>query len=113
MGPIPVYDAHSFAAAGLTTLLTNMPTVADLGYVGVEGIEFVPFKRLPGDDLNASQAEFNTALRKICAAVEHVIAHPKTWRMLSEEGGRCRAPIQKYQSILIAVIGLYFFAVCE
>jgi hypothetical protein len=33
--------------------------------------------------------------------------------MLSEEGGRYRAPIEKYQSMLKAVIGLYFFAASE
>lgn len=104
VGPIPVpgarHDAHAFAASGLTAVLTDMPAAADLGYVGVEGIEIVPFKRLPGGDLNTSQAEFNTALSKIRSAVEHAIAHLKTWRMLSEEGGRYRVPIQKYHSML-------------
>jgi hypothetical protein len=117
VGPIPVHgarhDAHAFAASGLTAALTDMPTAADLGYLGVEGIEIVPFKRPPGGDLDTSQTEFNTALSKIRAAVEHAIAHLKTWRMLSEEGGRYRAPIQKYQSMLKTVIGLYFFAACE
>ena len=84
-----------------------------MGYVGVEGIEIVPIKRLPGGKLTTTQAEFNTALSKIRATVEHAIAHLKTWRMLSEEGGRYRAPIEKYQSMLKAVIGLYFFAACE
>jgi hypothetical protein len=117
VGPIPVHgarhDAHAFAASGLAAALADMPTAADLGYVGVKGIEIVPFKRLSGGDLTTSQAEFNIALSKIRAAVEHAIAHLKTWRMLSEEGGRYRAPIQKYQSMLKAVIGLFFFAACE
>jgi len=51
--------------------------------------------------------------RKIRAAVEHAIAHLKTWRMLSEEGGRYRAPLEKYPSMLKAVIGLFFFAAYE
>ncbi len=117
VGPIPVpgarHDAHAFAASDLTTLLTDLSAVADLGYVGVEGIELVPFKRPPGGDLTTSQAEFNTTLSKIRAAVERAIAHLKTWRMLSEEGGRYRAPIEKYQSMLKAVIGLFFFAAYE
>lgn len=86
------HDAHAFAASDLRTLLADLPTVADLGYVGVEGIELVPSKQPPGGDLTTSQAEFNTALSKIRAAVERAIAHLKTWRMLSEEGGRYRAP---------------------
>jgi DDE superfamily endonuclease/Helix-turn-helix of DDE superfamily endonuclease len=117
VGPAPIHgarhDAHAFATSGLRSLLTDLSAVADLGYVGVQGIELVPVKRLPGIDLTTAQAEFNTALSKIRAAVEHAIAHLKTWRILSEEGGRYRAPIEKYQSMLEAVIGLYFFAVYE
>ena len=67
-----------------------------------------PVQTTPQSDLTTSQADFNTALSKIRAAVEHAIAHLKTWRMISEEGGRYRTPIQKYQSMLKAVIGLYF-----
>jgi hypothetical protein len=114
VGPIPVHgarhDAHAFVASELKVLLVEISAVADLGYVGVEGIEIVPFKRPPGGELATTQAAFNTALSKIRAAVEHAIAHLKTWRMLSEEGGRYRAPIEKYQSMLKAIIGLFFFA---
>jgi hypothetical protein len=107
------HDAYAFAASGLTEVLTDYPTVADLGYVGVEGVDTVPFKRFPGIDLTTDQVEFNTSLSKIRAAVEHAIAHLKTWRMLSEEGGRYRAPLEKYPSMLKAVIGLFFFAAYE
>ena len=117
VGLIPVHgarhDAHAFAASGLAALLAGISAAADLGYVGVQGIEIVPIKRGPGGDLTTSQAEFNTAFPKIRAAVEHAISHLKTWRMLSEEGGRYRAPIEKYQSMLKAVIGLYSFAASE
>jgi len=117
VGPVPVHgarhDAYAFTASGLAEVLTENPTAADLGYVGVEGIDTVPYKRFPGIDLTTSQVEFNTALSKIRAAVEHAIAHLKTWRMLSEEGGRYRAPLEKYPSMLKAVIGLFFFAAYE
>ena len=72
------HDAYAFAASGLAEVLTDYPTVADLGYVGVEGIDTVPYKRFPGIDLNTGQVEFNTSLSKIRAAVEHAIAHLKT-----------------------------------
>jgi hypothetical protein len=101
------------AASGLADLLADCPTVADLGYVGVEGIDTVPFKRLPGSGLSPSQVEFNTAVSTMRAAVEHAIAHLKIWRMLSEEGGRYRVPIGKYQSVVKAVVGLFFFAAYE
>jgi len=117
VGPIPVHgarhDAHAYAASGLADVLADHPTLADLGYVGVEGIDTVPYKRFPGTDLNTGQIEFNTSLSKARAAVEHAIAHLKAWRMLSEEGGRYRAPLEKYPSMIKAVIGLYFFATYE
>jgi hypothetical protein len=117
VGPIPVHgarhDAYAFAASGLAAILTEHPSAADLGYVGVEGIDTVPFKRPPGGELHPDQLTFNTALSKIRAAVEHAIAHLKTWRMLSEEGGRYRAPLDKYSSMLKAVIGLFFFSAYE
>jgi hypothetical protein len=33
--------------------------------------------------------------------------------MLSEEGGRYRAPIGKYNSVIKAVVGLFFFTAYE
>ena len=117
VGPVPVHgarhDAHAFAASGLAEVLTDHPTVADLGYVGVDGIDIVPYKRSPRVDLNDSQIEFNTSLSKIRSAVEQAIAHLKTWRMLSEEGGRYRAPLEKYPSMIKAVVGLFFLATYE
>jgi hypothetical protein len=108
VGPVPVHgacrDAYAFAASGLAEVLTDFPTVADLGYVGIEGIETVPYKRFPGIDLNTGQVEFDTSPSKTRAAVEHAIAHLKTWRILSEEGGRYRAPMKKYPSMIKAVI---------
>lgn len=117
VGPSPVHgarhDAHAFAASGLAGLLADFVSVADLGYVGVDGIDTVPFKKPQSGELYPSQLEFNTALSATRAAVEHAIAHLKTWRMLSEEGGRYRAPLDKYPSMLKAVIGLFFFAAYE
>ena len=117
IGPVPVpgarHDAHAFAASGLKDLLTGADTAADLGYTGVDGIGLVPFRTPPGGQLDDSQAAFNAALSKIRSAVEHAIARLKTWRILSEEGGRYRPPIGKYASMLRAVIGLFFFTAYE
>jgi hypothetical protein len=114
IGPLPVpgarHDAHAYAASGLKDLLASLPTAADLGYTGVDGIEIVPYRTPPGGKLDESQAAFNTALSKIRAAVEHAIAHLKTWRMLSEEGGRFRPPLCKFESALKAITGLFFFS---
>lgn len=107
------HDAHAYAASGLSQALAGIHTVADLGYLGVEGIDLTPIRKPQGAELHATQAEFNTQLSKMRAAVEHAIAHLKTWRMLSEEGGRYRPPIKKYAGMLKAVTGLFFFSTYE
>ena len=118
IGPVPVHgarhDAYAFEASGLKSALENSigpdGTAADLGYIGVDGIAIAPFKRASGTELKDWQREFNANFSKIRSAVEHAVAKAKCWRMLSEEGGRYRCPIDKYESMLAAVTGLYFFA---
>jgi hypothetical protein len=107
------HDAHAFAASGMAQALTGIHTVADLGYIGVDGIDLAPIRKPQGEELHETHAAFNTQLSTIRAAVEHAIAHLKTWRMLSEEGGRYRPPIGKYASMLKAVTGLFFFSTYE
>ena len=116
--PVPVHaarhDAHAFEVSGLKEILEKSTTTgnsgADLGYIGVDGIGIVPFKRPGGAELLDWQREFNAIFSKIRAAVEHAVAKVKTWRMLSREGGRYRCPIGKFESMLAAVTGLFFFA---
>jgi hypothetical protein len=118
IGPVPVpgarHDAYAFEASGLKEILEKSMaagnTGADLGYIGVDGIGIVPFKRLSGTELPDWQREFNTVFSRIRAAVEHAVAKVKTWRMLSREGGRYRCPIDKFESMLAAVTGLFFFS---
>ena len=117
VGATPVHgarhDAHAYTASGLADALAAIHTLADLGYIGVDDIDLVPIKKPAGAELHHTDAKFNTQLSKIRAAVEHAIAHLKTWRMLSEEGGRYRPPIHKYASTLQAIIGLFFFSTYE
>ena len=70
----------------------------------------MPFRTPPGGQLHQSQSAFNKQLSAIRAAVERAVAHVKTWRMLSEEGGRFRPPLAKYENTLRAIIGLFFFS---
>jgi len=113
IGPFTVHgarhDAHAFEASGLKELLEDIPAAGDLGYVGVDGVSIVPVKRAAGCDLRDCDAEFNTAFSRMRAAIERAIAHFKTWRMVSGEGGRYRAPINKFEDTLQAIIGLMFF----
>ncbi|MGH8919137.1 MAG: transposase family protein [Actinomycetes bacterium] len=114
VGPVPVHgarhDAHAYAAPGLKDLIAGHDTVADLGCTGADGITIVPFRTPPGGQLHDTQKAFNRDLSAIRAATERASAHLKTWRMLSEEGGRYRPPIGKYAEMLSAVIGLFFFS---
>jgi hypothetical protein len=118
IGPVPLHgarhDAHAFGASGLKEILEKSldpdNAGADLGYIGVDGIGIVPFKKLSGEELKDWQRQFNASFSKIRAAVEHAVAKVKTWRMLSREGGRYRCPIDKFESMLAAVTGLFFFA---
>jgi hypothetical protein len=114
VGPVPVrgarHDAHAFEASGLKDLIAGMDAAADLGYIGVDGIVIVPFRTPPGGKLDDSKTAFNTGLSAIRAGVERAVAHLKTWRMLSEEGGRFRPPVAKFESTLTAIIGLFFFS---
>lgn len=113
VGPFAVHgarhDAYAFEASGLKGILVDIPAAGDLGYVGVDGIEMIPIKRTKGCDLRACDAEFNVAFSKVRAAVERAIAHFKSWRMISEEGGRYRAPLHKFEETLQSIIGLTFF----
>lgn len=106
--PIPGarHDAYAYAASGLKELMDGIHQLADLGYVGVEGIDLVPIKRKPGQDLHEKAKAANDVLSGIRAAVERAVAHVKTWRMLSEEGGRFRPPIEKFPEMLAAAWGL-------
>lgn len=110
IGPMPIpgarHDAHAYAASGLKTLMNGIHQLADLGYVGVEGIDLVPYKRRPSSDLHENHKRDNKLLSGVRAVVERAVAHVKSWRILSEEGGRYRAPLEKFPEVLAAVTGL-------
>ena len=118
IGPVPAHgarhDAYAFEASGLKAALENSigpdGTAADLGYIGVDGIAIAPFKRVGGTELEDGNANSTRILARSAPLSKHAVAKVKCWRMLSEEGGRYRCPIDKYESMLAAVTGLYFFA---
>jgi len=104
--PVPGarHDAHAWPASGLATILHGMHVLADLGYLGT-GV--LTGTRTPArGELSPDRAETNKALSGIRAVVEHAISHLKNWKIL---GGRCRAPLHKYESIVRAVTALHFY----
>lgn len=104
--PIPGarHDAHAFTASGLVDTLTGIDVLADLGYLGCGMLTGT--RKPPDGELSSDRAEANTALSAIRAAVERVISHLKNWKII---GGRCRAPLHKYESIVRTVTALHFF----
>lgn len=112
VGPLAVHgarhDAYAFEASGLKKLLVDIPTAGDLGYVGVEGVDTVPIKRAAECDLRPCDEEFNSAFSSIRVAVERAVATFKGWRMVSQEGGRYRPPIEKFEETQQAITGLLF-----
>jgi hypothetical protein len=104
--PIPGarHDAYAWKASGLAHKLADIDTLADLGYIG---LNLLTGTRKPiGRDLTDNEKETNTALSAIRAAVEQSISHLKNWKIL---GGRCRAPLDKYASIVETVAALHFY----
>ena len=104
------HDAHAHAASGLAETLAHVHTAADPGYVGVNGIDITPVRKPPRADLHPHDAAFNKSLSPVRAPVERAVAHLKTWRILSEEGGRYRPPLEKFASALKAAVGLHFLS---
>ena len=110
LGPTPIpgarHDAHAYRASGLHAAMAGIHQQADLGYVGVDGIDLTPHKRPWREELPEHHKQDNRTLSTARAAVERAIAHLKTWRILSEEGGRYRAPLDKFPETLAAVAAL-------
>jgi hypothetical protein len=79
-----------YAGMNIQIAATMTGQVAAIGPIPVRG---APTRRTRSrGTLHDSQATFNISLSAIRTGVEHAIAHLKTWRMLSEEGGRYRPP---------------------
>src|SRR5690606_33375735 len=95
--------AHALAVTVLKQLLPDIPAIGDLEYVGVDGITIVPIKRAPKCPIRDCDKEFNTEVAKLRALNEQAVATLKGWRMLSQEGGRYRPPIEKFEETLQAI----------
>jgi len=104
--PVPGkrHDAHAWAASGLAQTLDGIDVLADLGYVGLHLLTGT--KKPAARELTDNEKHVNTELSAVRAAVERAISHLKNWKIL---GGRCRAPLHKYKSIVATVTALHFY----
>lgn len=74
--------------------------------MGVDGIGLVPIRRRPRQDPHEKAKADSQVLSSIRAAVEHAVAHVKTWRTLSQEDGRFHPSTAKSAETLAAINGL-------
>ncbi|MGV9680654.1 transposase family protein [Nocardia sp. NPDC003482] len=93
---MPDPRAVAFAASGLADLLSEVHALADLGYLGVDGIVVTPIRKPPCRRLSRADSRINRTLARLRAPVESAVAHLKTWRMLSGQGGCYRPPIDTF-----------------
>jgi hypothetical protein len=116
IGPVQVpgsrHDAYAYAASGLRVLMDGIRQLADLGRIGVEVRDLVPYKRMPGRGLPANRKREHP-VPGVRAAVERAVAHVKSRRIPSEEGGRCRAPIERLPEVPAAITGIVNLRRCE
>lgn len=96
------HDVHAWKESGLPELLAGTPIIADLGYIGVEGIT-TGTRRPPGGTLTDRQKTANQSLAGIRAAIERTIAHLKNWKILKQY----RGPLDRFQRALDCVEALY------
>lgn len=99
------HDAHAWHASGLADRLASQDLLADLGYVGVEGIH-TGTRRPPGGRLTDRQATANRSLSALRAAVERAIAHLKNWKILKIG---YRRPLDRFHTVLKTVTALHFY----
>jgi DDE superfamily endonuclease len=99
------HDMRALAQSGLKELLPLADAVfADKGYKG-SGY-FTPRKKPAGGELTDTQKRYNAQISAIRAPVERAIANIKAWRILHTD---YRRPLQTFQNIFHAVVGLYWF----
>jgi hypothetical protein len=100
------HDVFCLDESGALDGLNPDDWTGDKGYVGREMI--TPIKSASKkDELLDWQKTFNTAINKIRAVVERVIANLKNWRILHTD---YRRPLGTFRTTISAVVGLHFYS---
>lgn len=99
------HDAHCWHASGLADSMAGMHILADLGYVGVDGLE-TGIRRKPGQRLTDRERTLNRSLSAVRSAIERAIAHLKNWKTLKT---RYRGPLDRFPSLLRTIAALHFY----
>lgn len=96
------HDASAWRQCGLAEQLPGCQIIADLGYVGVNGIT-TGTRRPPGGQLTDRQRTANQSLNSIRAVVERTIAHLKNWNVLKYY----RGPLDTFERTLRCIEALF------
>lgn len=100
------HDVFCLDESGALATLNPQDWTGDKGYVGRGMV--TPVKKISKKEpLLDWQKEFNTAINKIRAVVERVIANLKCWRILHTD---YRRPLDTFKTTISAVIGLHFYS---
>lgn len=103
--PVPGkrHDAYAWSASNLAEALSGVHVLADLGYLGTGALTAT--RTPPHGELSDNRKHVNKELAALRAPVERTISWLKNWKML---GGRCRAPLNKYDNIVRTITALHF-----
>lgn len=96
------HDVHAWRTCGLAEQLTGCQIIADLGYIGIEGIT-TGTRRPAGGQLTDRQRTANRSLNSIRAVVEQTIAHLKNWKVLKHY----RGPLDTFERTLRCIEVLF------
>ena len=118
IGPVPVHgarhDAYAFEASGLKEIRRNPLPQANTAPTSAtsESTASGSCRSSASAERSSWTGSVNSTRSSARSAPpwSTAVAKVKTWRMLSREGGRYRCPIGKFESMLAAVSGLFFFA---
>jgi len=107
--PLPgrTHDAKAFTTTPVAEIVEKSGGgIADKGYQGCDVI--TPRKTPPGGELSKGDKANNTAISRLRASVERLIAHFKSWRILHTD---YRRPYDTYRDAYDATRGLFFFSI--
>jgi DDE superfamily endonuclease/Helix-turn-helix of DDE superfamily endonuclease len=99
------HDVFCLDESGALDGVNPSDWTGDKGYVGRGMI--TPIKKSKVRKLLDWEKDFNTAINKMRATVERVIANFKNWRILHTD---YRRPLDTFATTISAVIGLHFYA---
>lgn len=98
------HDVFCLDESGALDGLDPSDWTGDKGYVGRNML--TPIKKTPTRGMLDWEKTFNTAINRIRAVVERVIANLKNWRILHTD---YRRPLDTFRTTISAVIGLHFY----